>query len=79
MASIEERFVKHPWQALGTAFLFGAWLGLEAPVPRNRIARAMLAMIGSMTLRAAREVAMHELLGRLTNQIRAPAPDTVVS
>lgn len=56
---------KHPWRTLGGAFLLGAWVGLDPPyVPRNRIARAVFAMIGSMTIRVMREVALRELVGR---------------
>lgn len=62
VATLEARVAAHPWQTLGTAFLLGAWLGLEPPhVPRSNIARAAFAMVGSLALRVAREVALGEL------------------
>jgi hypothetical protein len=73
LATLEANIAEHPWRTVGGAFLLGAWVGLEAPyVPRNRVARTAFAMIGSMTIRVMREVALRELLGRMVAD-RAPA------
>jgi hypothetical protein len=62
LATLEARVTAHPWRTLGTAFLLGAWLGLEPPhVPRSAFARAAFAMVGSLALRIAREVALGNL------------------
>jgi hypothetical protein len=83
LAALEADLAEHPWRTLGGAFLLGAWVGLEPPhVPRNRIARAVFAMIGSMTIRVVRELALRELVGRtasssrggLDRVVRSPAP-----
>lgn len=59
---LEARVTEHPWRTLGTAFLLGAWLGLEPPhVPRSGFARAAFAMVGSIALRVAREIALGNL------------------
>lgn len=64
LSTLEARLAKHPWRTLGGVFLLGAWVGHEPPhVPRNRIARAVFAMVGSMTIRVVREVALRELVG----------------
>lgn len=61
-AALEARVAAHPWRTLGTAFLLGAWLGFEPPhAPRSKFARAAFAMVGSLALRVAREVALGEL------------------
>jgi hypothetical protein len=66
LAALEASLAEHPWRTLGGVFVLGAWLGFEPPrVPRNRVARAVFAMIGSMTIRVMREVALRELTGRL--------------
>jgi hypothetical protein len=66
LTALEANFTEHPWRTLGGAFLLGAWFGYEPPrVPRNRIARAVFAMIGSMTMRVVRDVAVRELVGRV--------------
>lgn len=72
IAALEARVTEHPWRTLGAAFLLGAWLGLEPPhVPRSGFARAAFAMVGSIALRVAREIA----LGHLVEQtIRARPP-----
>jgi hypothetical protein len=73
IASLEARMAEHPWRTLGGAFLLGAWLGLEPPrAPRNAFARAAFAMIGSIALRVAREVA----LGELVSRVAWPMPPT---
>jgi hypothetical protein len=65
LASLEARVTAHPWRTLGGAFLLGAWIGLEPPhAPRNPIARTVFAMIGSIAIRVAREVALGEVVGR---------------
>lgn len=65
IASLEARVVEHPWRTLGSAFLLGAWVGLDPPrVPRNRLARTAFAMIGSVALRVMREVVLRELVER---------------
>ena len=75
LAALEANVTAHPWRTLGGAMLLGAWAGYEAPlVPRNRLARAVFAMIGSMTIRVMREVALRELLGR-AGADRPPAGD----
>ncbi len=62
VATLEARVAEHPWRTLGTAFLLGAWLGLEPPhVPRSGFARAAFAMVGSLALRVAREIALGNL------------------
>lgn len=62
IAALEARVAEHPWQAVGAAFLLGAWVGAEPPhVPRNQIARAVFAMIGSITIRILREAMLREL------------------
>ena len=62
IAVLEAHVAEHPWRSLGTAFALGAWLGLEPPhVPRSGFARAAFAMIGSLTLRVAREIALGNL------------------
>lgn len=65
IAALEARLAEHPWRTLGSAFLLGVWVGLEPlRAPRNAIARAALAMIGSIVIRGAREVALGELVSR---------------
>ena len=62
IAVLETRMSEHPWRTLGAAFVLGAWLGLEPPhVPRSRFARAAFAMVGSIALRVAREIALGNL------------------
>jgi hypothetical protein len=71
ITSLEARVAEHPWQTLCGAFLLGAWLGFEPPrAPRNALARAAFAMIGSIAIRVAREVALGELVARAVR----PAP-----
>ncbi|HEX8114185.1 MAG TPA: hypothetical protein VF516_40930 [Kofleriaceae bacterium] len=71
IAVLEARVTEHPWRTLGTAFLLGAWLGLEPlHVPRSRFARAAFAMVGSLALRVAREIA----LGNLAEHALRAAP-----
>ena len=65
IASLEARVAEHPWRTLGSAFLLGAWVGLDPPrVPRNRLARTAFAMIGSVALRVMREVVLRDLVER---------------
>jgi hypothetical protein len=62
IASLEARVADQPWRTLGGAFLLGAWVGLDPPrAPRNTWVRAGFAIIGSITLRVVREVALREL------------------
>ena len=79
-AALEANIAEHPWRTLGGAFLLGAWVGLQPPhVPRNRIARAVFAMIGSMTIRVVREIALRELVGwAVSVGPRSSAPDVSV-
>ena len=75
VASLEARVAEHPWRTLGGAFLLGAWLGLEPPrVPRSALTRAAFAMIGSIAIRVAREVALGELVSRAVRPIAAAHP-----
>ena len=75
VASLEARVAAHPWRTLGGAFLLGAWLGLEPPrVPRSAFTRAAFAMIGSIAIRVAREVALGELVSRAVQPISAGHP-----
>ncbi|MBS1117788.1 MAG: hypothetical protein H6Q90_16 [Deltaproteobacteria bacterium] len=75
-SSLETRMAEHPWRMLVGAFLVGAWVGLDPPrVPRNRVARAAFAMIGSIAVRVARELALREFLERAT---RAPHDPSIV-
>ena len=75
LTALETNFAEHPWRTLGGAFLLGAWVGFDPPrVPRNRIARAVFAMIGSMTIRVVRDVALRELVGRVVVD-RPPVDD----
>jgi hypothetical protein len=77
VAALEARVAKHPWRMLGTAFLLGAWLGLEPPhVPRSRFARAAVAMVGSLTLRVVREIALGNLAEHAIQAMPRGAPDT---
>lgn len=74
IASLVARVTEHPWRTLGSAFLLGAWLGLDPPrAPRNALARTAFAMIGSIALRVAREVALGELVSRAARPM-PPAP-----
>ena len=64
------RIVEHPWQAIGCAFLLGAWTACELPhLPRNRVARGAFAMIGAIALRAAHEVVLYKLAGAARTRI----------
>jgi hypothetical protein len=72
IATLQARVAEHPWRTLGTAFLLGAWLGLEPPhAPRSGFARAAFAMVGSIALRVMREVAVGNLAEHV---IRRGAP-----
>lgn len=72
LATLEANIAEHPWRTVGGAFLLGAWVALEPPhIPRNRFARSAFAMIGSMTIRVMRDVALRALLGRMVAD-RAP-------
>jgi hypothetical protein len=63
IATLQARVAEHPWRTLGTAFLLGAWLGLEPPrAPRSAFARAAFAMVGSIALRVVREIALGNLV-----------------
>jgi hypothetical protein len=65
LASLQARVLAHPWRTLGGAFLLGAWLGIDPPrAPRNAVARTVFALIGSVAIRVAREVALGELIER---------------
>jgi hypothetical protein len=68
LTSLQARVAEHPWRTLGDAFLLGAWVALDPPhVPRNRIARAVFAMIGSMTIHVLRDVMLRELIRRVVS------------
>jgi hypothetical protein len=59
---LQARVIAHPWRTLGTAFVLGAWLGLEPPhVPRSGFARAAFAMVGSIAFRVAKEITLGNL------------------
>lgn len=74
---LEARMTEHPWRTLGAAFLLGAWLGLEPPhVPRSGFARATFAMVGSIALRVAREMALGNLAEHAIWARRHGAPGT---
>jgi len=74
LAALEASVTERPWRTLGGAFLLGAWLGLEPPhVPRNRIGRAVFAMVGSIAIRVAREIALRELVGRVVSAGSQPS------
>jgi hypothetical protein len=76
VASLEARVAAHPWRTLGTAFLLGAWLGFEPPhVPRGKFARAAFAMVGSIALRVAREIALGDLAWRTLRPERGGTSD----
>lgn len=75
LATLQARVAEHPWRTLGTAFLLGAWLGLEPPhVPRSGFARAAFAMVGSIALRVAREVALGSLAEHVIRPGTSDAP-----
>lgn len=66
LTTLEANIAEHPWRTVGGAFLLGAWVAFEPPhVPRSRLARAVFAMIGSMTIRVVRDVALRQLIGRV--------------
>jgi hypothetical protein len=72
LATLEARVAEQPWRTLGGVFLLGAWVGYQQPrAPRNPLTRAALAMIGSLVLRMARDLALRELVNRATG----PAPE----
>ena len=65
LAALEARVAENPWRTVGGAFLLGAWLGAHPPrAPRNPWVRAVFATIGSIAVRAVREIAFRELLER---------------
>ncbi|HEU4731699.1 MAG TPA: hypothetical protein VFT22_27575 [Kofleriaceae bacterium] len=73
LAALEARIAEHPWRTLGGAFLLGAWLGLDPPrAPRNAVARTAFAMVGSLALRIARELALGSLAGRTARPMQPP-------
>jgi hypothetical protein len=73
VAALEARVAGHPWRTLGAAFLLGAWFGIEPPhAPRNAVARAAFAMVGSLAIRVVREVALGELVGRAARPMQNP-------
>lgn len=66
LAALHARVAEHPWRTLGAAFLLGAWLGLEPPhAPRSPLARTAFAVVGSLALRVAREIALGTLAGHM--------------
>jgi hypothetical protein len=74
-ATLQARVAAHPWRTLGGAFLVGAWLGFDPPrAPRNGFVRAAFAIVGSLTIRVAREIALGELLARTAQPISRPMP-----
>lgn len=76
LAELEARITEHPWRTLGSAFLLGAWLALDPPhAPRNGVARAAFAMVGSLAIRVARELALGDLVEHMA-QRRSPISAT---
>ena len=70
LAALEARVEENPWRAVGGAFLLGAWVGAHPPrAPRNRWVRAAFAMIGSIAVRGIREIALRELIARVSGPL----------
>ncbi len=75
IASFKVRIAEHPWRTLGGVFLVGAWFGLEPMhVPRNAVARAAFAMLGSFALRVVRDAALGGLVSHATTGSRLSNP-----
>jgi hypothetical protein len=73
VAAIVTRMAERPWHTLGSAFLLGAWLALDPPrAPRNGVVRAAFAIVGSLALRIAREVALADLVDRAARPMQPP-------
>lgn len=71
LASLEAHVAEQPWPMVGGALLLGAWAGWSPPrAPRNRLTRAVFAMVGSLALRVVREAAIRELLDRAARPAR---------
>lgn len=60
---LRARIAGQPWLAVGAAALFGALLGFEPPRVRSRskIGDAVLAVIGAVAVRLARDAAFRQL------------------
>jgi len=60
---LRRRIAERPWLAVGAAALFGALLGFEPPHVRSKskVGDAVLAAIGAVALRLAREAAFRHL------------------
>ena len=66
VADIRERVVQlveaHPWELVGGAALFGAWLGFAPPRQRRtRIGEVFVAAAGALAIRLVREAAFRQL------------------
>jgi hypothetical protein len=73
-ATVRTLVEAHPWRTLGSAFLIGAWLGLDPPhAPRNRLLRSAYAMVGSLAIRVARDAALRDLIARTVRPETHPA------
>ena len=57
VAQLRAMIEQHPWQIVGAAALFGAWLAFEPPRVRVREPSVVLSIIGAVALRFAREAA----------------------
>jgi hypothetical protein len=63
LEELRRRIAEKPWLAVGAAALLGALLGFEPPHVRSRskVGDAVLAAIGAVALRLAREAAFRHL------------------
>jgi hypothetical protein len=72
--ALRARITADPWRALAAAFALGAYAGAIQPrLPRTRIARDALALVGALALRAGRDVAARALLASARRWLGAPA------
>jgi hypothetical protein len=76
LAAVRTLIEDRPWRAVAGALLLGAYAGWATPrLPRGRFARAGLAMIGAVAVRAARDGAIQTLLAGARDWLSVrPAP-----
>jgi hypothetical protein len=72
--ALRAKIATRPWRTLAAAFALGAYVGAIQPrLPRNRVARDALALVGGFALRAGRDVATRTLLASARRWLGAPS------
>lgn len=71
---LRAKITERPWRAVAGAFAVGAYIATIQPrLPRSRIARDALAIVGALMVRAGREVAARTFFTTVRQWMVAPA------